>query len=491
MTPRKQVHPLKFFEQLAWIDGRPLLSVMEPYRQRMLSEALFTFDCDGWPRYNFALSGKSKKNWKTTDLISAGAYRFHAWDSPQGNDCAVIANDEDQAADDLILYKKLIAANPILANEVDVRQKEIVRRDGRGTFRILPKNDVLGAHGKTYLFIGFDEIHGYKDHAIFEALALDPTRRDALMWITSYASLYHSKGYPLFDFTERGKAGTDPRMYFSWYSATYGTDPDFNSLPTPEERANPSMASWGNDGYLAQQRERLPSNRYRRLHLNLPLTLDGQYFSAEKLDAVIPARRTHIAPVADLNGTRPRYCAFVDMSGGSQDDAVLGIAHWDPRDQRTRLNCLTAQSGGKPFNPRHAIEKFAAILKNYNCGHVTGDRLAGNTFVADFAEHGIGYVPSQYTRSELYEMAEPLINSGLVELLDHDRMREQFLGLVQRGERIDHVPGEHDDYANSAAGAVVLAARSKAQSIGVVAIYSEQQLQIQSDLGWFRREPFF
>ena len=111
--------------------------------------------------------------------------------------------------------------------------------------------------------------------------------------------------------------------------------------------------------------------------------------------------------------------------------------------------------------------------------------------VADFGEHGIGYVPSQYTRSELYEMAEPLINAGLVELLDHDRMREQFLGLVQRGARIDHVPGEHDDYANSAAGAVVLAARSKAQSIGVVAIYSEQQLQIQSDLGWFRREPFF
>jgi len=38
-------------------------------------------------------------------------------------------------------------------------------------------------------------------------------------------------------------AGTDPRMLFSWYSADYCSDPSFANLP-PDERANPSMASW-------------------------------------------------------------------------------------------------------------------------------------------------------------------------------------------------------------------------------------------------------
>jgi hypothetical protein len=92
---------------------------------------------------------------------------------------------------------------------------------------ILPSKDAIGAHGKTYLFIGFDEIHGFRNWDIFEALAPDPTRLDALTWITSYASIYNSPGNPLFDLMAQGKRGEDPRMYFSWYSSEYCTDPDY------------------------------------------------------------------------------------------------------------------------------------------------------------------------------------------------------------------------------------------------------------------------
>src|SRR5665213_2427510 len=82
--------------------------------------------------------------------------------SPAGNDCFILANDEGQAADDLDLAKKLIAVNPALAREVEVLTKEISRRDGKGKLRILPARDVVGQHGKTYLMVGFDEIHGYR-----------------------------------------------------------------------------------------------------------------------------------------------------------------------------------------------------------------------------------------------------------------------------------------------------------------------------------------
>ena len=147
-------------------------------------------------------------------------------------------------------------------------------KTARGFFEILPAGDVVGSHGKTYLFCGFDEIHGYKTWDLLEAMQLDPTRTDALMWITSYASIYHRPGVPLFDLIATGKRGADPRMFFSWYAADYCTDPAFEHL-SPEQQSEPGMSSWEDPGYLAQQQSRLPSHKYRRLHLNLPGAPEG------------------------------------------------------------------------------------------------------------------------------------------------------------------------------------------------------------------------
>ena len=38
----QQTNPLKFFYKLKWIDGRPLQGAIEPYRQKIFTEALFT-----------------------------------------------------------------------------------------------------------------------------------------------------------------------------------------------------------------------------------------------------------------------------------------------------------------------------------------------------------------------------------------------------------------------------------------------------------------
>jgi hypothetical protein len=100
------------------------------------------------------------------------------------------------------------------------------------------------------------------------------------------------------------------------------------------------------------------------------------------------------------------------------------------------------------------VKKFSAILKEYQVYSVTGDRYAGDIFTHDFIEHGIGYHPSSLTKSELYEALEPKINAGEVELLDLPKLQEQLLGLVTRGTKIDHQPGEHDDLINAASGAL-------------------------------------
>jgi hypothetical protein len=252
-APNGAPHPSEFFRRLVWLDGRPLLDTIEDYRRELFSTVLWTFDPHGRPRYNMALVGRAKKNNKTTDLILACLYRFLAWPSDSGNDAFILASDEGQAGDHLSLAKKLIAVNPILAAEVVVNAKVIERKDGKGALRILPARDIAGSHGKTFLFAGYDEIHSYRSHDIFEALAPDPTRHDVLTWITSYDSIRNAPGIPLFDFKALGRSGDDPRFHFSWYSADFCTDTDLADA-SPEAKANPSMASWNNPDYLAQQR---------------------------------------------------------------------------------------------------------------------------------------------------------------------------------------------------------------------------------------------
>ena len=91
--------------------------------------------------------------------------------------------------------------------------------------QILPARDVSGAHGKTYLFTGFDQIHAYRDYGLIEALAPDPTRLDALAWITGYSGIRHSPGITLHDLMPAGRRSDDARMSFSWYGANFATYP--------------------------------------------------------------------------------------------------------------------------------------------------------------------------------------------------------------------------------------------------------------------------
>jgi hypothetical protein len=238
-------------------------------------------------------------------------------------------------------------------------------------------------------------------------------------------------------------AGTDARMYFSYYAADKTTDPEFQDK-TPEERANPSMVGWMNKDYLEQQRRRLPSHKFRRLHLNLPGLPEGSAFSVEKIADAIE-RGVKVRPPRDCTS----YMSFVDMSGGSSDDACLAIAHKE--DGRAVLDLCINQVSHPPFDPMKAVTSFANVLKEYRVSQVLGDKYAGETFRAAFEREGISYQVSQLTKHEIYEAVEVLFNTGVVVLLDNEIMESQFLGLVWRGTRIDHPNGEHDDWANAAA----------------------------------------
>jgi hypothetical protein len=164
-------------------------------------------------------------------------------------------------------------------------------------------------------------------------------------------------------------------------------------------------------------------------------------------------------------GTRERpterkngYVSFVDPSGGSSDAFTLAIAHVEGKTQILDL----IRERTPPFSPEQVVEEFAKIIRSYRCTKVYGDRYGGEWPREQFRKHGVNYEPAEKSKSDLYRDLLPLINSGAVDLLEHDRLLMQFTSLerrISRGGRdsIDHPPGAHDDIANAVAGALVIA----------------------------------
>ncbi len=115
-----------------------------------------------------------------------------------------------------------------------------------------------------------------------------------------------------------------------------------------------------------------------------------------------------------------------------------------------------------PFSPESVVIEFALLLHRYRISDVSGDRYAGEFARSPFRQAGIDYRLSDRSKSDLYRDLLPLLNSGRLELLDHPRLLSQLARLERRTARggrdsIDHAVGGHDDVANAAAGALLLA----------------------------------
>jgi hypothetical protein len=90
-----------------------------------------------------------------------------------------------------------------------------------------------------------------------------------------------------------------------------------------------------------------------------------------------------------------------------------------------------------------------------------GDRYAGQFPAEQFAKHGILYEPSERPKTALYVDLLPALNSGLIDLLDNERLVNQLCAMERRVTRggkdlIDHPPHGRDDVANACAGALTL-----------------------------------
>ena len=179
------------------------------------------------------------------------------------------------------------------------------------------------------------------------------------------------------------------------------------------------------------------------------------YVSRIAIDGVTVPGRLELPPIIGQT-----YVAFTDPSGGSIDSFTLGIAH-----EESEIAVLDLiRERRPPFSPADVVDEFVATLRRYGLSEVVGDRYAGEWTREAFQARGVTYVVSERSKSQIYAEALPLINSKRCELLGLPRLSGQLLGLERRVSRgsskpnIDHAPGGHDDIANAACGALVLAA---------------------------------
>ena len=162
----------------------------------------------------------------------------------------------------------------------------------------------------------------------------------------------------------------------------------------------------------------------------------------------------------DLTRTKPlhlpyfnkhRYQCFIDPAGGGKDEFCLAIGHRE--DEKVIVDVLMAKHG----SPAAIAAEYAEVMKQYRIATAISDRYAGEWPATEFQRHKVRLQYSELNRSQLYQNALPMLNTGRVELPPDQKLLNQFAGLERRTSRsgtdkIDHPVGGADDRANAVAG---------------------------------------
>jgi hypothetical protein len=191
----------------------------------------------------------------------------------------------------------------------------------------------------------------------------------------------------------------------------------------------------------------------------------AQFLTRDALDAVISPSVYERSRVQGV-----KYAAFVDPSGGVSDSMTLAIGHSQLSADKTKSIAVldAVREIRAPFSPENAVKEFAALLKSYGIRTIRGDRYSAEWSAEAFRKAKIEYRAADLSKSEIYRDFLPRLNSGEIDLLDHQRLLTQLLSLERRTSRggkdsIDHPPGAHDDIANAVAGALVFLTSARHQ----------------------------
>jgi hypothetical protein len=351
----------------------------------------------------------------------------------------VIAADRKQARTILRYVRAFVREIPLLSKMISRELKESIEFTNRtaievhtASFRTVRGYSVAAALNDEIAFFLGDE------QSVENAAEIIAAERPAMATLPGALLLSlsspHARRGPLWE-SFRSYYGKDDARVLFWKADSLSMNPKLDRAIIEEAYARDAVAASAEFG--AEFRSDCDA-----------------FVPREVIDRCVAKERIELPFV---KGTR--YYGFCDPSGGSSDSMTLAIAH---RNGIGHAVLDLVRESKPPFSPDNVCREFATTLKSFEISQVCGDAYAGEWPRERFSVHGIRYIPSEKSRSEIYLDFLPLLNSRRADLLDLPRLANQLAGLERRASRggresIDHAPGSHDDVANCAAGALVLA----------------------------------
>jgi hypothetical protein len=166
-----------------------------------------------------------------------------------------------------------------------------------------------------------------------------------------------------------------------------------------------------------------------------------------------------------------QYLAYCDAATGTGSDSfTLAIAHRQPDSTGTVVVDLIRERTPR-FVPADVIREYSQLLKLFGIFEVRGDAFGGGLVSDEWQRNGITFKPSDFTTSETYLRALPILLAQRCRLLDNARLRQQLTALERSvsGSRETvshpHVASAHDDVATAVCGALVAAGTGYSYSL--------------------------
>jgi hypothetical protein len=338
-----------------------------------------------------------------------------------------------------------------------------------------------GIRGRTIVCCVMDELAFYRDQGANPDAEIIRAIRPSMLTVPGSLLLGISSPYL--------KSG----VLWEAYKNHYGKKSDTLVIKGSTVKLNPTA----NKEWIQQEMKNDPASK-------------SEYLAEfrEDLEAFLPGDLIQQAVIEGREVLKPedglRYQAFVDPAGGSgQDSFTLSICH---RDRKTKKIILDLVFERKPrFSPNTVIKEISRILKMYGIRKIHGDKYAGGFVEEGFRKNGIQYASSEWTKSQLYLEFQPLLISGEIELLENERMMEQFQNLertYRKGtcDMVDHPKWGNfkDDVSNAVAGCIVHASQKPVFNLDDPEI--EMSLPISSKIfnedipgdpvpGWYKAKP--
>ena len=185
-------------------------------------------------------------------------------------------------------------------------------------------------------------------------------------------------------------------------------------------------------------------------------------------DELIDAAVEHGRPLELPPQQGITYFAFTDASGGvGSDSYTLAIGHKE--DDATVIDVVRGTTG--KFDPAAVTREYAALLREYHVGTVTGDNYGAQWVAGTWRDCNISYAKSERPKGQLYIECVPIFARGLVKLPNHPKLVRELRLLERHVHRsgkdtVEHPKGGRDDHANAACGLIATIAARRLPFVG-------------------------